>query len=63
MLVIIKFKADLRPIEEFRHTPIVPISEKEIREYQKKIEDKRRTGVYFEVKKQTVYYYGIFIAN
>jgi hypothetical protein len=53
----------LRPIEEFRHTPIVPISEKEIREYQKKVEEKRRTGVYFEVKKQTVYYYGSFNTN
>jgi hypothetical protein len=53
----------LRPIEEFRHTPIVPISEKEIRDYQKKIEDKRRAGVYFEVKKQTVYYYGSLFIN
>jgi len=52
---------DLRPIEEFRHTPVVPIPEKEIKEYKKKIEDKNRMGVYFEVKKQTLYYYGIAV--
>lgn len=48
---------DLRPIEEFRYTPIVPIPEKDIKDYQNKIEDKKRIGVYFEIKKQTVYYY------
>ena len=55
--VLFIFIAYLRPIEEFRHTPIVPIPEKDIKEYQKKIEDKNRVGIFFEVKKQTVYYY------
>ncbi len=32
-----------------------------MKEYRKKIEDKNRMGVYFEVKKQTLYYYGIAI--
>jgi hypothetical protein len=50
---------DLRPVEEFRHTPVVPIPEKDLKEYKKKIEDKNRMGVYFEIKKQTIYYYGI----
>ena len=50
---------DLRPIEEFRHTPLVPIPEKDLKAYKKKIEDKNRQGVFFEVKKQTLYYYGI----
>ncbi len=50
---------DLRPIEEFRHTPVIPISEKDLKDYKKKIEDKNRMGVFFEVKKQTLYYYGI----
>jgi hypothetical protein len=54
-----KFIADLRPIEDFRHTPIVPVSEKEINEYRKKVEDKRRVGIYFEIKKQTLYYYAV----
>lgn len=50
---------DLRPVEEFRHTPVVPISTKDLKAYKKKIEDKNRMGVFFEVKKQTLYYYGI----
>ena len=54
-------KLDLRPIEEFRHTPVVPLSEKDVDEYKKKIEDRSRAGVYFEVKKQTLYYYGVAI--
>ncbi len=28
---------DLRPVEEFRHTPVIPISDKEIKKYQMKI--------------------------
>lgn len=56
-----KFIADLRPIEDFRHTPIVPIEEKEMKIFKKKIEDKNRVGVYFEVKKQTLYYYSVAI--
>lgn len=53
-----KFIANLRPVEEFRHTPVVPISEKDISNYKKKIEEKNRKGVYFEIKKQTLIYYG-----
>jgi hypothetical protein len=51
----------LRPVEEFRHTPVVPLSEKDLKNYKKKIEEKNRVGVYFEIKKQTVYYYSIAI--
>ena len=60
-ILINYYKIDLRPIEEFRHTPVVPISEKDLKEYKKKIEEKSRMGVYFEIKKQTLYYYGIAI--
>lgn len=56
-----KFIADLRPIEDFKHTPVVPIEEKQIKEFKQKIEDKKREGVYFEVKKETLYYYAIVI--
>jgi hypothetical protein len=56
-----KFIANLRPIEEFRHTPVVPISEKDLSNYKKKIEEKNRKGIYFEVKKQTLIYYGYAI--
>jgi len=46
-----KFIANLRPEEEFRHTPVIPISEKDLAEYKKKIEEANRKGYYFEVKK------------
>jgi len=52
------YDADLRPIEEFRHTPIVPISEKELADYQKKVDEANRKGYYVEIKKDTIYYYG-----
>ena len=39
----------------------MPISEKDIKDYQKKIEEKNRLGIYFEVKKQTLYYYFLSI--
>jgi hypothetical protein len=48
---------DLRPIEEFRHTPIIPISEKELLAHKKKIDDKNRQGYYVEIKKDTIYFY------
>jgi hypothetical protein len=47
----------LRPIEEFRHTPIIPLSEKEMAEHRKKIDDKNRKGYYVEIKKDTIYFY------
>jgi hypothetical protein len=52
-----KFIANLRPIEEFRHTPVVPIDESELKKYRDKIEEKSRMKVYFEIKKHTLYHY------
>ena len=49
---------DLRPVEEFRHTPIIPISEKELADYKKKIDERNRKGYYVEIKKDTIYFYG-----
>ena len=54
-----KFLPNLRPIEDFRHTPIVPISEKDIMENRKKIEERNRKGYYVEIKKDTIYFYTI----
>jgi hypothetical protein len=48
----------LRPVEEFRHTPLIPISEKELAEHKKKIDERNRKGYYFEIKKDTLYFYG-----
>lgn len=52
-----KFIADLTPVEEMRHTPIVSIGEKEMKDFRNKIEEKNRMKVYFEVNKQTLYHY------
>jgi len=30
--------SDLRPVEEFRHTPIIPISEKDLFKYKQDVE-------------------------
>jgi hypothetical protein len=57
-----KFIADLKAVEEFRHTPVVPISDKDLKEFRNKIEEKNRMRVYFEIKKHTLYHYifGVF---
>ena len=52
-----KFEANLTPIEEFRYTSITPISEKEITEHKKKIEDFKRKKEFFEVDKKRLYFY------
>ena len=54
-----KFIANLRPVEEFRHTPIIPISEKDLKELQKKKDARNRKGYFIEIKKDTIYYYAI----
>ena len=50
---------DLRPVDDFRYTPIIPISEKDLKEHQKKIDEKNRKGYYVEIKKDTIYFYTI----
>lgn len=50
---------DLRPIEEFRHTPIIPISEKDLLLQKQKIDERNRKGYYVEIKKDTIYFYTI----
>jgi len=54
-----KFIANLWPVEEFRHTPVIPISEKDLAEYKKKIEDANRKGWYLEIKKDSLYFWSI----
>ena len=53
------FQLDLRPVEEFRHTPIIPISEKDLLRYQQSVEANNRKGYYVEIKKDTIYFYTI----
>lgn len=54
-----KFLPNLRPVDDFRNTPIIPISEKEMLDHKLKIEAKNRKGYYVEVKKETIYFYSI----
>lgn len=54
----LKFDANLRPIEDFKYTPVVPIPEKEIIEHKKKIEERRRREEYFELDKSKLRFYG-----
>ncbi len=48
---------DLRPVDEFRHTPIIPISEKDLADHKKKVDEANRKGYYVEIKKDTIYFY------
>jgi len=54
-----KFLPNLRPVEEFRHTPVIPISEKDLAEHRRKVEEANRKGYYVEIKKDTIYFYMI----
>jgi len=54
-----KFLPNLRPVEEFRNTPIIPISEKELFKYKQDVEQKNRKGYYVEIRKDTIYFYTI----
>lgn len=51
--------ADLRPVEEFRHTPLIPISERDLLKHKQEIEQKNRKGYYVEIRKDTIYFYTI----
>ncbi len=46
-------------MEDFRHTPLVPISDRDLREHQQKIEQRNRKGYYVEIRKDTLYFYSI----
>ena len=50
---------DLRPVEEFRHTPLIPISERDLFNYKQEVEQRNRKGYYLEVRKDTIYFYTI----
>jgi len=54
-----KFLPNLRPVEEFRHTPLIPISERDLLKYKQEVEAKNRKGYYVEIRKDTIYFYTI----
>ena len=52
-----KFLANIKPIEEFRHTPVIPIGEKDMLDYKKKIYQRSQFNSFIEVHKDTLYFY------
>ena len=46
-------------MEEFRHTPIIPISERDLAKYKQEVEQRNRKGYYVEIRKDTIYFYTI----
>jgi len=56
-----RFIQNLRPIEEFRNTPLIPISERQMREHKEMLERYHRNAFMFEVKKETFFNYGLLI--
>ncbi len=55
-----RFIRDLRPIEDFRHTPVIPVSDAEIRRWQDRMASYHKNIFFFEVKKETIFNYFIF---
>lgn len=47
-------------MEEFRHTPLIPISDQQMRQHKERVEKYHRAGVYFEVKRETFFNLGVF---
>lgn len=41
---------ELRPIEEFRHTPLIPISEQAMQKHKEMLEEYHRRQFVFEIK-------------
>ena len=46
-------------MEDFRHTPIIPISERDLGKYKLDVEQRNRKGYYVEIRKDTIYFYTI----
>ena len=59
MVELTQIVVDLRPVEEFRHTPLIPISDRDLSKYRQDVEAKNRKGYYVEIRKDTIYFYTI----
>lgn len=57
----LKFIPDLKPVEDFRHTPVIPISNKDLNDHKKKVADKKRRLEFFEIDKSKLKFYSIGI--
>ena len=52
-----RFLTDLRPLEDFRHTPLIPISDKEKKAFQDRLDKHHRSALYFEISPETIFQY------
>lgn len=52
-----RFIEHLRPIEEFRNTPLIPISDRAMRDHKEMLERYHRSGFMFEIKKEALINY------
>ena len=52
---------ELRPVEEFRHTPIIPIAESTMKKHKEKLEEYHRRQFVLEVSKESVVNFGLFL--
>jgi hypothetical protein len=52
------YHSDLRPYEELRHTPIIPISDKDMQRHNEHVAAANRKGYFLEIKKDALYFYG-----
>ncbi len=49
-----KFLQNLRPIEEFRNTPLIPVSDRLMKEHKEMLERYHRSAFMFEIKRETI---------
>lgn len=55
-----RFIRNLRPIEDFRHTPVIPVSDAEIKRWKDRMAEYHKNVFFFEIKKETIFNYCIF---
>lgn len=54
---------DLRPVEDFRHTPLIPISETAMKKFKEEMEERHNRAFFFSVKTETMINIGMFIGS
>lgn len=56
-----RFLVDLKPVEEFRHTPIIPISDKAMKQFQEALNKHHRSALYLELGVESIIQYAFMI--
>ena len=52
---------NLRPVEEFRYLPIIPISDRQMNDFKRRLEIWHSKRFNFLIKKDDVYNFGVFL--